>query len=178
MRLTDHDASFLYGETASGPMHGATLYILDGEVSFDAIYQHVESRLHLVPRYRQRLAFVPFNLAHPKWVDDPNFDLANHVKPHNLLLDRSGRLFLSDFGLARVEDEPGLTLSGELLGPGQFRHGTVVLNRHEFQIWIEVKRSQSRNAGSSSQIGKATSRIGRDSGSEQQRVEPAAMPRI
>lgn len=84
MRLTDHDASFLYSETASGPMHGATISIVDGELDFVTVYRHIESRLHLVPRYRQRLVYVPFNLAHPKWVDDPDFDLANHVKSHQL----------------------------------------------------------------------------------------------
>lgn len=84
MRLTDHDASFLYGETASSPMHGAAISALEGEVSFEAIFTHLKARIHLVPRYRQRLVFVPMNLAHAKWVDDPDFDLANHVKPHTL----------------------------------------------------------------------------------------------
>lgn len=84
MRLTNQDAGFLYGETASGPMHGGGLAIIDGELDFDTVYQHIESRIHLVPRYRQRLVMVPFNLAHPKWVDDPDFDLRNHVKAHQL----------------------------------------------------------------------------------------------
>ncbi|MDA1076057.1 MAG: hypothetical protein O3A63_15050 [Proteobacteria bacterium] len=80
MRLTNHDATFLYSETASGPMHGAAIAVIDGELRFEQIFDHIASRLHLIPRYRQRLAFVPFNLAHPKWVDDPDFDLTNHVK--------------------------------------------------------------------------------------------------
>ncbi len=84
MRLSTQDASFLYSETASGPMHGAAVSILEGEVPFATVFEHIGSRLHLVPRYRQRLALVPFNLAHPKWVDDPDFDLANHVKRHRL----------------------------------------------------------------------------------------------
>lgn len=84
MRLTAQDASFLYSETASGPMHGAAIAIIEGELGVDTIRQHVASRLHLVPRYRQRLVMVPFNLAHPKWVDDPNFDLTNHIKEHRL----------------------------------------------------------------------------------------------
>ena len=84
MRLSDHDASFLYTETASGPMHGSSLLILDGELSFETVYEHIDSRLHLVPRFRQRLVYVPFNLAHPKWVDDPKFDLADHVIAHDL----------------------------------------------------------------------------------------------
>lgn len=65
-------------------MHGASLLVLDGELSFETVYEHIDSRLHLVPRFRQRLVYVPFNLAHPKWVDDPKFDLDNHVIAHNL----------------------------------------------------------------------------------------------
>ncbi len=84
MRLSTQDASFLYSETASGPMHGSAISIIEGELPFETVYRHIASRLHLVPRYRQRLAMVPFNLAHPKWVDDPDFDLANHVKAHRL----------------------------------------------------------------------------------------------
>lgn len=82
MRLTDHDASFLYAETASAPMHGATLCIIEGELGFETFFNHMAARIHLIPPYRQRLAFVPFNLAHPKWVDDPEFDLNFHVREH------------------------------------------------------------------------------------------------
>jgi WS/DGAT/MGAT family acyltransferase len=79
MRLTDHDASFLYQETASGPMSASAIYLVEGVVSFSAVYEHYAGRIHLVDRLRQKLAFVPMNLAHPKWVDDPDFDLDNHV---------------------------------------------------------------------------------------------------
>ncbi len=82
MRLSDQDASFLYTETASGPMQTAGIMIIDGEVPFDEIYAHYAARVHLVPRLRQRLVFVPMNLAHPKWVDDPDFNVANHVVHH------------------------------------------------------------------------------------------------
>ena len=54
MRLSAQDASFIYSETASGPMHGAALTIIEGEVPFDLIRRQIASRLHLVPRYRQR----------------------------------------------------------------------------------------------------------------------------
>ncbi|MCY4344042.1 MAG: WS/DGAT domain-containing protein [Gammaproteobacteria bacterium] len=84
MRLSDHDAAFLYGETASGPMHGANIAVVEGELSLETVRSHVACRLHLVPRLRQRLVFAPFNLAHPKWVDDPSFDIAQHVKGHSL----------------------------------------------------------------------------------------------
>lgn len=68
-------------------MHGAGIAVIEGELDFDRVFEHVAARLPLLPRYRQRLAFVPFNLAHPKWVDDPNFDLANHLKAHQLAPD-------------------------------------------------------------------------------------------
>ncbi len=84
MRLSSQDASFLYGETAAGPMHGCGFAVLDGEIPYETVFQHIERRLHLVPRYRERLAFVPFNLAHARWVDDPAFKLENHVKRHVL----------------------------------------------------------------------------------------------
>jgi len=84
MRLSAHDASFLYSETASGPMHGVTLSVLNGEVEFNEIFSFFEARIHLVPRLRQRLLFVPFNMAHPKWVDDPEFNLSNHLKLHEV----------------------------------------------------------------------------------------------
>ena len=44
------------------------------------IEETVKERIHLVPRYRQRIQRVPFNVAHPVWVDDPHFDLGNHVR--------------------------------------------------------------------------------------------------
>ena len=104
MRLTESDAGFLYGETASGPLQTASITVVDGEVPFDRFYEHVAARLHLVPRFRQRLAWVPFNLAHPKWVDDPDFDLRNHIVPHDLPPGTS----LKDAVEAMVELNEGL----------------------------------------------------------------------
>lgn len=83
-RLTDSDASFLYMESASGPMHISSVYVLEGELAFERVFEHFAERIHLVPSYRRRLAQVPLNLAHPTWVDDPDFDLANHVLHHEL----------------------------------------------------------------------------------------------
>ncbi|XOV89153.1 MAG: wax ester/triacylglycerol synthase domain-containing protein [Pseudomonadota bacterium] len=84
MRLTSTDASFIYMESASGPMHISSVYVLDGEVAFEKIMFRFERRIHLVPAYRRRLMQVPFGLAHPKWVDDPEFDLRNHVQLYEL----------------------------------------------------------------------------------------------
>ena len=88
-RLTATDASFLYLETASTPMHISSLHVLEGEVDFDHVFRHFADRIHLVPAYRRKVAFVPFNLAHPTWEDDPSFDLANHVSHHRLAADVS-----------------------------------------------------------------------------------------
>ncbi len=84
MRLSEQDASFLYGETASGPLHTASIFVVDGDLAYETVLEHFRARMHLVPRYRQKLAFVPFNLGHPKWVDDPNFAVENHVKPFSV----------------------------------------------------------------------------------------------
>ncbi len=84
MRLTQSDASFLYTESASGPMHISSVYVLEGELPFEKVFAHFASRLHLIPSYRRKLAHVPLNIAHPEWVDDPDFDLANHVLPHSV----------------------------------------------------------------------------------------------
>ena len=84
MRLTDHDASFLYGETASGPMHGAGVTILEGEMTFEEYLDQVAARIHLAPRLRERLVSVPMNIAHPKWVPDPYFNLVHHIQRHRV----------------------------------------------------------------------------------------------
>ena len=51
----------------------------DGGLDIDRLDKYVESRLHLLPRYRQRLAFTPLE-RHPIWVDDQRFDLHYHVR--------------------------------------------------------------------------------------------------
>jgi WS/DGAT/MGAT family acyltransferase len=84
VRLTMQDASFLYGESFSGPTHIGSISFFEGEIPFDKLVAHVETRLHLVGRYRQKLGFVPFNLNHAVWHDDPDFRIENHVKRHQL----------------------------------------------------------------------------------------------
>ena len=84
MRLTTTDASFLYSESVSGPMHISSVYILEGELSHEKVLQHFASRIHLIPAYRRKIAQVPMNIAHPEWVDDPDFELSNHVCHYQL----------------------------------------------------------------------------------------------
>lgn len=84
MRLTETDASFIYAESASGPMHISSVHILEGELAYARVLERFRARLHLMPAYRRRLAPVPLNIAHPEWVDDVDFDLTNHVLHHVL----------------------------------------------------------------------------------------------
>jgi WS/DGAT/MGAT family acyltransferase len=80
-RLTGLDASFLHMERAGAHMHVASTIIFDGEPpSHDEFRNHIESRLHLVPRFRQKLRFVPFEQGRPVWVDDPFLNLDYHVR--------------------------------------------------------------------------------------------------
>ncbi len=80
-RLTSVDASFLSNETASSHMHiGAVLIFEGAPPSYEELTAHIESRLHLVPRYRQKLATPPAETGRPFWVDDPHFNIAYHVR--------------------------------------------------------------------------------------------------
>jgi diacylglycerol O-acyltransferase / wax synthase len=83
-RLTGFDSSFLYAESANSPLHIGFLLIFEGHVPFDGIVRAIGQRIHLLPQYRQRLAEVPFNLAHPSLEDDPEFRLDNHVRRYQL----------------------------------------------------------------------------------------------
>ena len=80
-RLTGLDASFLHLEDDAAHMHVASCMVFEGEPpTYDELLAHDRARLHLVPRYRQRLAFVPFGQGRPVWVDDPHFNLRYHVR--------------------------------------------------------------------------------------------------
>ena len=75
-RLTGLDSSFLHLESPSAHMHVAGVMIFDGSPpDHDELVDAIESRLHLVPRYRQKLAFVPFGQGRPRWVDDPHLNI-------------------------------------------------------------------------------------------------------
>ncbi|HJS71224.1 MAG TPA: wax ester/triacylglycerol synthase family O-acyltransferase [Acidimicrobiia bacterium] len=81
------DASFLALETGSSHMHvtGVALFDApplkadDGGIDIDRIRAHIESKLQYIPRYRQRLDWVPYD-RRPVWVDDDRFDFSYHVR--------------------------------------------------------------------------------------------------
>jgi WS/DGAT/MGAT family acyltransferase len=102
-RLTGLDSAFLHLEDHStAHMHVASVMILEGKPpSHHELVDHVLGRLHLVPRYRQKLAFVPFGQGRPIWIDDPRFNPYYHVRNVGLpapadeqtLKELAGRLF-------------------------------------------------------------------------------------
>ena len=83
-RLSSQDAAFLYFERTNAPLHIGSIGIFEGQISFERLVAHLDARIALIPRYRQRLGFVPFNLLHPAWEDDPSFHIRNHVRQVSL----------------------------------------------------------------------------------------------
>jgi diacylglycerol O-acyltransferase len=101
-RLSSIDASFLTNESSSAHMHVGAILIFEGPPpAYNDFLEHVTSRLQLVPRFRQKLAFPPVETGRPFWIDDPHFHLAYHVRHSALpapgseeqLRNITGRLF-------------------------------------------------------------------------------------
>ncbi len=90
-RLSSLDASFLALETRTTHMHVAAVSVFEaaplrseaGGIDIDRIRRFIQSRLHYIPRYRQRLAWIPLE-RHPVWVDDDHFQLSYHVRHTSL----------------------------------------------------------------------------------------------
>ena len=80
-RLSPLDASFLHIEDHVSHMHIASIAIFEGPPPpFGDIVAMVDAKLDLVPRYRQKVRFVPFELGRPVWVDDPHFNIEYHLR--------------------------------------------------------------------------------------------------
>ena len=80
-RLGSTDLSFLTNESSSSHMHVGGILIFEGPApSYDDLLEHVRSRLHLVPRFRQKLAFPPLQAGRPFWIDAANLNLEYHVR--------------------------------------------------------------------------------------------------
>jgi diacylglycerol O-acyltransferase len=85
-RLSALDVSFLYLESPTSAMHVGEVAIFrpadgaDTGGEYDALRRLVGERISMVPRYRQKVRFVPGRIANPVWVDDEAFDLSYHVR--------------------------------------------------------------------------------------------------
>ncbi len=73
------DATFLYGETPTSPMHVGSVVIIEDSLKFETFRKIILSRIHQIPKMRQRLVSVPLSLDYPYWVDDPDFDINMHM---------------------------------------------------------------------------------------------------
>lgn len=82
-RLSPLDVSFLYFEESTTPMHVGGVVVFqapEGGFDHDKLVGLIEDRIALVPRYRQKVRWVPGRLANPVWVDDEEFDVGYHVR--------------------------------------------------------------------------------------------------
>ena len=75
-RLSGIDAAFLYLERKEIPLNIACVALFDGPIPFREFVANIDSKLDLIPRYRQLAVPPPFNLGYPTWEYDPNF----HIK--------------------------------------------------------------------------------------------------
>src|SRR5690242_14777700 len=89
-RLSTLDATFLYYERKEAPFHVGSTMILDGEISAEYVEVMLSSRLHLLPRYQQKVVSPPFNVGYPSWEFDPDFNIKNHI--FQVQLDQPGTL--------------------------------------------------------------------------------------
>lgn len=80
-RMNPLDASFLYMENGTTHFHIASCAVFEGPIpAYDDLVALFAAKLPLVPRYRQRVRFVPLDLGRPLWVDDPHFNLEYHLR--------------------------------------------------------------------------------------------------
>ncbi|GAA4109578.1 wax ester/triacylglycerol synthase family O-acyltransferase [Knoellia locipacati] len=82
-RMSTLDSSFLTLENSSTPMHVGSVMVFDapeGGFDYDRLVGIISRRIAYVPRYRQRVRFVPGRLANPVWIDDERFDVTYHVR--------------------------------------------------------------------------------------------------
>jgi diacylglycerol O-acyltransferase len=83
-RLTAVDASFLVRESGTHMHIGGVLVFEGPPPQREEFEEHIGSRLHMVPRYRQKLAHPRFEMGRPMWIDDPSFNLGYHVRHSSL----------------------------------------------------------------------------------------------
>ena len=92
-RLSGQDDGFLVLELPEQPMQTVVLALLrpgpEGPVQVEGVQRHMAARLHELPAFRWRVVPVPLGLSHPLFVEDPDFDLAGHVR-HAVLPEPGG----------------------------------------------------------------------------------------
>ncbi len=109
-QLSPQDASFIYLESPSAPMHVGSLCVYDGagvapqQLTEESVLRNIDTRLHLNPTMRRCLARVPFEADYPYWIEDGNFDLEYHVR--RIALPRPGDRAALMKTVARIFSRP------------------------------------------------------------------------
>ncbi len=136
--LSGLDATFLYLETPETPMHVGSLNLYELPVGFKGSFHkvlqaHIARRMHLAPVFSRKLAFMPFDLGHPLWVEADAVDLDFHIRKvkgttmtvkqaeamaarlHGELIDREHPLW-EFYVFDSIKPPPGLPVQGKLVG--------------------------------------------------------------
>ncbi len=102
-RLSAQDASFLYFQKRESPLHIGSIAVFEGQVDLEGFIENLDAKINLIPRYQQIVVPAPFNIGHPTWEWDPNFDIRRHISAVKLaapgtdqqLFDLGAELFSS-----------------------------------------------------------------------------------
>ncbi len=78
--LSPADRSSLAAEQGPVSMAVGGVLVFESEIGYERLIERIGSRLHLVPRYRQRLQHAASGITNPVWVDDDHFDIRWHVR--------------------------------------------------------------------------------------------------
>jgi hypothetical protein len=78
--LSPADRSSLAAEQGPVNMAVGGVLVFESEIGYERLIERIGSRLHLVPRYRQRLQHAASGITNPVWVDDDHFDIRWHVR--------------------------------------------------------------------------------------------------
>ena len=105
--LSALDALFLYLETPETPMHVGSLILMQKPAGHKAsfyknIRRHVASRMHLAPLFSRKLAFMPFDLANPIWVEGDEVDLDWHIR--SMMLPKPGTRTQLEAAVAKLHE--------------------------------------------------------------------------
>ena len=108
-QLTELDASFLYLESDTAPMHIGGIYLFDGKdretpLAYSTFVAYLRSRLHVAPLFRQCLRNIPMRLGRPYWVDDPEFSIERHLT--YVSLGQNGKIENLMALASRILEEP------------------------------------------------------------------------